>query len=124
MKAITRDNNNDLSENVQGRRNKGGGTCLYGLPIFGRCISSFSINVGFVPTKMFVIPTTLKSNSENAGAPERKGTVTSPYHFFATRVVHKGRQPSLGVLISDVYRLEGSQKYQRLQFFLKHCGSF
>ena len=101
----------------------GGGTCLYGLPIFGRCISSFSINVGFVPTKMFVIPTTLKSNSENAGAPERKGTVTSPYHFFATRVVHKGRQPSLGVLISDVYRLEGSQKYQRLQFFLKHFPS-
>ena len=94
MKAITRDNNNDLSENVQGRRDKGEGvTCPYGLPIFGRCISSFSINgigtyyvqymLGLVPTKIFVIPTTLKSNSENAGAPERKGNVTSPSHFFA-----------------------------------------
>ena len=73
MKAIIRDNNNDLSENVQGRRDKGGGggggTCPYGLSIFGR----------LVPTKMFVIPTTLKSNSDKCrGA----GMVTSPYHFF------------------------------------------
>ena len=51
-----------------------GGTCPYGLSIFGR----------LVPTKMFVIPTTLKSNSDKCrGA----GMVTSPYHFFCKGAV-------------------------------------
>ena len=81
MKAITRDNNNDLSENVQGRQDKEGVICPYDLPIFGICISSFSINgigTSYVPYRAVIsggaegtlVPPEFRSSANPIPTPE------------------------------------------------------